>query len=77
MSWIWPIVGVLIVAAWTFAVVDIIRRRHTMSGAKVAAWVIVILVFPVLGAIAYFIVHAGGGPPGAPRDADTEARLRL
>jgi hypothetical protein len=67
MSWIWPIVGVLIVAAWTFAVIDIIRRRHAMSGTKIAAWVIVILVFPVLGAIVYFIVHGRGGATDAPR----------
>ncbi len=67
MSWIWPIVGVLIVAAWTFAVVDIIRRRHAMSGTKIAAWVIVILVLPVLGAITYFVVNGRGRPTGAPR----------
>jgi hypothetical protein len=67
MSWIWPILAVLVVAAWTFAVIDIIRRRHTMPGAKIAAWVIVILVFPVLGAIVYFLVHGRGEPTGAPR----------
>lgn len=69
MSWIWPIVGIAIVAMWTAAVVDIVRRRHTMSGLRVAIWVLVVLVFPVLGAIVYFVVHAGGGRAStAPRD---------
>jgi hypothetical protein len=68
MTWIWPILAIAVVAMWTFAIVDIIRRRHSMSGGKIAAWVIIILVFPVLGAIAYFIVHAGGGGEAAPRD---------
>jgi hypothetical protein len=74
MSWIWPILAILVIAIWVFAVIDIIRRRHTMSAGKIAAWIIVILVFPVLGAIAYFIVHGAGGPSGAPRDPEMGGR---
>jgi len=56
-----------VVAMWAWAIIDIIRKRHTRSGGKIAAWIIIILVFPVIGAIAYFVVNASGGE-AAPRD---------
>jgi phospholipase D-like protein len=75
MSWIWPILTILIIAAWVFAVVDIIRRRHTMSGGKIAAWIIVIIVFPILGAIVYYVVNGmGGGASEAPRGQEMGGR---
>jgi hypothetical protein len=74
MSWIWPILVVVVVLMWTFALVDIIRRRHDRSGGKIAAWVIIILVFPVLGAIVYFLANVGGGASDVPRDADIGGR---
>jgi hypothetical protein len=73
MSWIWPILAILVIAMWTYALVDIVRRRHEMSGGKIAAWVIAILVFPVLGTIVYYLAHAGG-PSGAPRDPEMGGR---
>ena len=75
MSWIWPILGVLVFVMWTLAVVDIVRRRHTMSGVRIVAWVVAILVFPILGTIVYFLVHGLSGPPGAPRDPEMGGRL--
>jgi hypothetical protein len=67
MSWIWPILAMAVVALWVWAIIDIIRKRHTRSGGKTAVWVIVVLVLPVVGAIAYFLANAGGGE-AAPRD---------
>jgi Phospholipase_D-nuclease N-terminal len=58
MSWIWPILAMLVVTMWVLAFVDIARRRHAMSGVEIAAWVIVLIVLPVLGAAAYFVVRA-------------------
>jgi 4-amino-4-deoxy-L-arabinose transferase-like glycosyltransferase len=69
MSWIWPIVGVLVVILWTVALIDIVRRRRTMSGTRIVVWVLVLFLLPVLGAIVYFVVHSGGGGDStAPRD---------
>jgi hypothetical protein len=68
MSWIWPILAILIIALWVYALIDIVRRRHTMSGAKIAAWVIAVFIFPIVGTIAYFLVRGAGGGQGAPRD---------
>jgi Phospholipase_D-nuclease N-terminal len=75
MSWIWPILAVLVIVLWTLAVINIVRFRHTMSGVKIVAWLIAIVVFPVLGAIAYFLVHGTSGPPAAPRDPEIGDRL--
>ena len=75
MSWIWPILAILVVAMWVFALIDIVRRRHSMSGGKIAAWIIAILVFPVAGTIVYFIVNGAGGPSGAPRDPEMGGRV--
>ncbi len=77
MSWIWPILAVLIIFMWTFAVVDIVRRRHTMSGVGIVAWLIAIVVFPVLGTIVYFLVHGLHGPPAEQREPEIEDRLPL
>lgn len=69
MSWIWPILAILVIVLWTAALIDIVRRRHQMSGVRIAIWVLVFFVFPVVGVIAYFLVHSVGGAfSGAPRD---------
>jgi uncharacterized membrane protein len=68
VSWLWAIIVAFVIVVWVAALLDIVRRRHSMSGAKIAVWVLVILIFPVAGAIAYFLAHGAGGEEGAPRD---------
>ena len=69
MAWFWWLLAVFIVFIWIATIVDIIRRRHTRSGSKSAAWVLLVLILPVVGSIAYFLVN-GAASPGAPRDLD-------
>ena len=69
MTWIWPILAIAVVAMWTFALVDLIRKRHLRSGGKTAAWALIIVILPVVGSIIYFLVNAGGGGEAAPRDS--------
>jgi hypothetical protein len=57
MAWFWWLLGVIVIVMWIAALVNIIGRRHAMSGGKLAAWLIVILVFPVVGSIVYFLVN--------------------
>lgn len=57
MAWFWWLFGVIVIAMWVAALVSIIGRRHAMSGGKLAAWLIVILVFPVVGTLIYFLVN--------------------
>ena len=49
------------VALVVAAVVSIIRHRTVLSSTAIAVWVLVVLCFPVLGAIAWFLI-------GRPRD---------
>jgi hypothetical protein len=69
MTWIWPILAIAVIAMWTFALVDLIRKRHLRTGGKTAAWALIILILPVVGSIIYFVVNAGGGGEVAPRDS--------
>ena len=49
MAWFWWLLFALIAVMWIAALVDIIRRRHAMSGGKLAAWLLIIIIFPILG----------------------------
>jgi hypothetical protein len=68
MEWFWWLLGLLVIVLWVVALVDIFRQWGSRSGGKTAAWIIAILVFPVFGAIAYFIVANAGGGEAAPRE---------
>ena len=71
MSWFWWLLGVFVLVIWVAALVNIIQRRHTMSGGKVAAWILVILIFPVLGALIYFLVNGAASDSRGSSDAQT------
>ncbi len=70
MAWFWWLLGVFVIVLWVAAIVNLIQRRHSISGSKLAAWLIVIIIFPVLGAVVYFLVN-GASDSGAPRDVET------
>lgn len=70
MAWFWWLIGVVVVALWVFAIVDIVRRRHSMSGGKLAAWLILVLVLPVFGTFVYLLVNGvAGGSTGSSETA--------
>jgi hypothetical protein len=56
MSSFWWLVGVVAVAAWVVALVDMVRRRHALRRGQLAAWVLIVIILPVLGTILYFVV---------------------
>ena len=71
MGGFWWAIGVLVVIAWVVAVVDIVRKRHTRTGAKTAAWILLVIIIPVIGTIAYFLVNGAFGA-GATRDPNVD-----
>jgi hypothetical protein len=73
MAWFWWLLVAVVIVLWVATIIDIIRRRHSMSGGKLAAWLIVMFVFPVLGTIVYFVIHAGQ-TSATPLDADRVTR---
>lgn len=50
------LLGALIVVAWIAALIDIFRRRHARSLGSSAVWVLVVLIFPIAGTLAYFLI---------------------
>jgi len=69
MAWFWWLIAIGILAIWVFSVVDIIRRRHSRSTGMTAAWILLVLIIPVIGSLVYFLVN-GAGEPGPPRDTE-------
>ena len=60
---IWTAVWVffLIMAIWVFiAIVSDLFRDHQLSGGAKAAWVVVLIVFPVVASLVYLIVRGQG-----------------
>jgi hypothetical protein len=55
MGWLWW-VGAVVIVAWLFAIVDMIRRREHLSRGQLAAWLLIVIILPVLGTIFYFVV---------------------
>ena len=55
MDWLW-FLGVVAAIAWIVAIVDMIRRRGELSRGQLAAWILIVLIFPVLGTILYFVL---------------------
>jgi hypothetical protein len=55
MDWLW-FLGAVAIVAWAIALVDIFRRSAAFSRGQLAAWILIILIFPVLGTILYFAV---------------------
>ena len=70
-------IAILWFIVWVFVVVDIIRRQQ-FSTVKKIAWALIVLIFPVIGVIAYLIVR----PPdssdryGRAGDHDPDERMR-
>lgn len=54
----------LVVAAIAFvsilAVISILRRRKVITPSDAAAWIIAVLLFPILGALAWFMLRSRG-----------------
>jgi hypothetical protein len=55
VGWLWW-VGAVVIVAWLFAVVDIVRRRARLRRGQLAAWLLIVIILPVLGTILYFAV---------------------
>jgi hypothetical protein len=61
VAWFWWLMGVVVVIAWVVAIVDIVRRRHVRTGASTSAWILLVLILPVVGTLLYFLVNGGFG----------------
>ena len=55
MGWLWW-VGTIAIIAWAVALVDIVRSRARFTGGQLAAWILIVVILPVVGTILYFVV---------------------
>ena len=69
MAWFWYLLIIAVAIFWIAALVDIIRRRHEMSTGKLAAWILLIVILPLVGTLVYFLAHGASmaGPTGRDR----------
>jgi hypothetical protein len=56
MDSFWWLVGVVAAVAWAVALVDMVRRRSALRRGQLAAWVLIVIILPILGTILYFAV---------------------
>ena len=68
MTILYILIALFIVGIIAYSIYDLIRRlgRHQISGGHFAAWVVAILIFPVVGSLVYAIVR-----PAAPLEETT------
>jgi uncharacterized membrane protein YqhA len=64
MTVLWWLLVMFVIAVWAVTLLDIFRRWNARSVGTSVAWVIAILIFPVVGTIVYFIVNDVRGARG-------------
>jgi hypothetical protein len=73
MTLLWIFVSVIAVILAIVTIVDIVQRHY--GGGKTALWIVVVVIFPFVGSIAYWALR-----PSTPADADAayleQAELR-
>jgi hypothetical protein len=55
VGWLWW-VGAIVIVAWVFALVDIVRGRARFTRGQLAAWLLIVVILPIVGTILYFAV---------------------
>jgi hypothetical protein len=67
MTFVWMGVSIVVIALDVLTIVDVLRR--SFSAGKKAAWIALVVIFPFLGALAYWIMRK-------PEAGDVEAAYR-
>jgi hypothetical protein len=70
LTFIWIVIAVAVAIAWILGVVDIFRRR--LDAKHTVAWLLLVLILPILGTILYWILR----PPESGDLARAEAAQR-
>jgi len=70
------VIAILWFLVWVFVVVDIVRRPQ-FTNLKKLAWALIVLIFPIVGVIAYLIVRPPDSSDRYGRASDSEAEERM
>jgi hypothetical protein len=52
---LWTLLALVAVVAWIVALVDIVRRRGELVRRQLVAWVLIVVILPVVGTVLYFV----------------------
>lgn len=52
---LWTLLAVVAIVAWLVALVDIVRRRGELVRRQLIAWVLIVVILPVVGTVLYFV----------------------
>ena len=55
MTIVWIVVAVALLIVWVITMFDIFRRH--LGGAKTVAWVLLVVILPFIGAVAYWVTR--------------------
>jgi hypothetical protein len=69
---IWAAIAVAVVVMWGIGIVDIVRRH--LGATKTVAWLLIVLILPVLGTILYWLLREPD--PGDFQQAEAAQRAR-
>ena len=58
---LWWILAIGILIIWIASVADIVKRRRTLSKASLFAWLLIVIIFPVIGSMVYLLVNGASG----------------
>jgi phospholipase D-like protein len=53
---LWTVLGVVAVIAWVVAIVDMVRRRDELARNQLVAWVLLVILLPIVGTVLYFAI---------------------
>ena len=70
------VIAILWFLVWVLVVVDIVRRPQ-FTTVKKLAWALIVLIFPIVGVIAYLIVRPPDSSDRYGRASDSEAEERM
>jgi type VI protein secretion system component VasK len=59
MTFVWAILGFLLLIVWVVTIVDILRSH--LDGKHTAAWLLIVVLLPFVGAIGYWVMRKPSG----------------
>jgi len=59
MTFVWAILGFLLLVVWVITIVDIFRSH--LDGKHTAAWLLIVVLLPFVGALGYWVMRKPSG----------------
>jgi hypothetical protein len=67
-SWLYPL-GVVVIVLWVIALVDLFRRWNELDRRQHSAWLLLIVLLPIVGSLLYLTQRPGSRGEHPPRSS--------